>query len=57
MARWLLITVFFLSGACGTEYSGKVPPPIVEGATAEVGAFELKGIEGEVTLHRLIERD
>ena len=41
----------------GVFVSAAIAREMGEGATAEVGAFELKGIEGQVTLHRLIERD
>ncbi|MEC8049940.1 MAG: adenylate/guanylate cyclase domain-containing protein, partial [Myxococcota bacterium] len=41
----------------GVFVSDAIVKVMAEGATAEVGAFELKGIEGQVTLHRLIERD
>ena len=39
--------------AFGSKIGG-CPKLMGEGATAEVGAFELKGIEGKATLYRVV---
>ena len=31
MYRWLVLILLVLSSACAPEYSGKTPPPIVDG--------------------------
>jgi len=48
--RWLVIILLFLSTACAPEYSGKTPPPIVDGTIdltgwdfERDGPVELKG--------------
>ena len=50
MKRWLVIILLILSTACAPEYSGKTPPPIVDGTIdlsgwdfEKDGPVELKG--------------
>ena len=50
MNRWLVIILLMLNTACEPEYSGKTPPPIIDGTIdlsgwdfEKDGPVELKG--------------